>query len=794
MSGAIIAYSSNIASSLNGDQISAMCIAPSLFGLRSYWNNFFFGTSNGNLYNFNEGTNTIRQVNVSGYTGTLNGPITGLTTDPAGKYLFLGSPSDGKLLRLRLSQFNRTGSMSVDSNIYVHATNTGGIVVNSQNTLYFITADGNAISTVNNYGLGLVNLVYQQPVGGNSQFSGITLTQDETRVFTTDYYTGNIYYYDFISGQTTLQERTVASVDSRIQGLAVLSSNDILFTKTRSSVPGVYLYDIEMGTSVCVAGGGSNTLGTSARGYQFINPNQIVLDTNGNLYVTSLDPFGNQLFTKIVFQPFVRSTIAAQVPQQKFVNCGLPLPGFCKKAVIPFNPREYWGFAPSQRIPTKRASPADVRLSCINVATILCPTIPPSRVFPGGSNPPTPPVDPVYPVETATTQYTQGFVSTGTMNTLRPPSTISVVTVPDLQNTRVITPLVFGPQGYIYSMTRSGILTVLTTSGQTVSPSVQFTFRQSAAVSTPVVVSATGLAAFVTDPGTLIVINQNGTPVFSYAFNQQIAGAPVFIDTQYLLVVAYGNTITAWNITNWSNVWVSSLANDQFKSSLTTDGISLFAGTVGGNVVSYSVNGGSFYWSYSTGSTLPIQQPPFINGNLLVTFKPSSIYVIDKTTTRGGGANDSIITLSGIGSIQSTPMLFIDQVGTTWVYFTTTANQLYAAGGFLGIANAYIDANGGNVTQFWRSSETNILPGATPIIDGTNALYVCGTPGVVYKYIQPTTYPSTVMADNTVNGTVYNNVSGTIFTSPILSSQNQLSFTSYDGGLSNNYIYTISSA
>ena len=771
-----------------------MCIAPSLFGLRSYWNNFFFGTSNGNLYNFNEGTNTIRQVSVTGYTGTLNGPITGLTTDPAGKYLFLGSPSDGKLLRLRLSQFNRTGSMSVDSNIYVHATNTGGIVVNSQNTLYFITADGNAISTVNNYGLGLVNLVYQQPVGGNSQFSGITLTQDETRVFTTDYYTGNIYYYDFISGQTTLQERTVASVDSRIQGLAVLSSNDILFTKTRSSVPGVYLYDIEMGTSVCVAGGGSNTLGTSARGYQFINPNQIVLDTNGNLYVTSLDPFGNQLFTKIVFQPFVRSTIAAQVPQQKFVNCGLPLPGFCKKAVIPFNPREYWGFAPSQRIPTKRASPADVRLSCINVATILCPTIPPSRVFPGGSNPPTPPVDPVYPVETATTQYTQGFVSTGTMNTLRPPSTISVVTVPDLQNTRVITPLVFGPQGYIYSMTRSGILTVLTTSGQTVSPSVQFTFRQSAAVSTPVVVSATGLAAFVTDPGTLIVINQNGTPVFSYAFNQQIAGAPVFIDTQYLLVVAYGNTITAWNITNWSNVWVSSLANDQFKSSLTTDGISLFAGTVGGNVVSYSVNGGSFYWSYSTGSTLPIQQPPFINGNLLVTFKPSSIYVIDKTTTRGGGGNDSIITLSGIGSIQSTPLLFIDEVGTTWVYFTTTANQLYAAGGFLGIANAYIDANGGNVTQFWRSSETNILPGATPVIDATNALYVCGTPGFVYKYIQPTTYPSTVMADNTVNGTVYNNVSGTIFTSPILSSQNQLSFTSYDSGLSNNYIYTISSA
>ena len=793
MSGAVISYSSNIASQLNGDQISAMCLAPSLFGLGSYWNNFFFGTSNGNLYNFNEGTNTIRQVTVTGYTGTLDGPITSLATDPAGKYLFLGSPSDGKLLRLKLSQFNHTGTLSLDSNIYVHSTNTGGIVVNSQNTLYFITAYGNAISTVNNYGLGLVNLVYQQPVGSSSQFSGIALTQDETRLFTTDYYTGNIYFYDFISGETTLQERTVASVDSRIQGLAVLSSNDILFTKTRSTVPGVYLYDIANGTSVCVAGGGSNTLGTSARGYQFIYPNQIVLDPTGNLYISSLDTFSNQLFTKVVFQPFVRSTIAAQVPQQKFVNCGLPQPGFCKKVVIPFNAREYWGFAPSQRIPTKRASPAEVRLSCINVATILCPTIPPSRVFPGGSNPPTPPVDPVYPVETAITQYTQGFVSTGSMTSLRPPSTISVVTVVDAQNTRVITPLVFGPQGYIYSMTRSGVLTVLTTSGATVSPSVQFTFRPGGAVSTPVVVSATGLASFVTDAGLLVVINQNGTPVFSYALNQQIAGAPVFIDYQYLLIAAYGNTIAAWNIDTWSNVWVASLPDDQFKSSLTTDGISVFSGTIGGNIVSYSVNSGSFYWSYATGSTLPIQQPPFTNGNLLVTFKSSAIYVIDKTTTRGGGANDSIITLSGIGSIQSTPLLFIDQVGTTWVYFTTTSNRLYAAGGFLGIANAYIDANGGNVTQFWRSAETNILPGTTPVIDGTNSLYVCGTPGYVYKYVPPSTFPSTVTANNTTNGTVYNNVSGTIYTSPILSSQNQLSFTSFDG-LSNNYIYTISSA
>jgi hypothetical protein len=189
-------------------------------------------------------------------------------------------------------------------------------------------------------------------------------------------------------------------------------------------------------------------------------------------------------------------------------------------------------------------------------------------------------------------------------------------------------------------MTRSGVLTVLTTSGATVSPSVQFTFRPGSAVSTPVVVSATGLASFVTDAGLLVVINQNGTPVFNYTFNQQIAGAPVFIDYQYLLIAAYGNTIKAWNIETWSNVWSSSLPDDQFKSSLTTDGISVFSGTIGGNIVSYSVNNGSFYWSYPTGSTLPIQQPPFTNGNLLVTFKscvePILYFNLVRTTTASG--------------------------------------------------------------------------------------------------------------------------------------------------------------
>ena len=539
MSGANVEYSSNLQVVLNGDKISSMCLAPSSFGFSYYWNNFFWGTSNGNLYLYNEGLNTVTKVNIVGYSGTLSGSIVSLATDPAGKYLFLSAPSDGKLLRMKLAQF-RSGTLTVDSNIYTFGNNTGGITINSQNTVYFITANGNAISTVDNYGQGLVNIVFQQPLGSSSIFEGLILSPDETRIYTADYYTGNIYYFDFTSGQNNLQPAFAASATSRITSLANLTSTDVLFTQTRSAIPGVYLYDTVKNTNILIAGGGSNTLSTFAQNYQFINPNQIAVDPQGDLYITSLNSNGFQLFTKVVFNIFVRAPIAAPIPSPQFPNCGLPAPGYCKKAVIPFNPREYWGFAPSQKIPTKRASPADVRLSCINTVTILCPTIPPSRVNPIPV-PPTPlPLAPIYPVETSTTQYTRSFAGSGIIRSLRGPplATVTAVVVDPFIST-TLKPLSFGPQGYIYMMTESSVLTVFTTSGETAPPSRLYSINTDM-TSNVVAVSETGLAGFVTNRGRINVINQNGSLMYTANLNQQAAGAPLFIDTQELFVYAVG--------------------------------------------------------------------------------------------------------------------------------------------------------------------------------------------------------------------------------------------------------------
>ena len=791
MSGANVEYSSNLQAVLSGDKISSMCLAPSSFGFSYYWNNFFWGTSNGHLYLYNEGLNAVTQVNISGYTGTLSGSIVALATDPAGKYLFMSVPSDRKLLRLKLSQFN-SGTLRVDSNIFTFGTNTGGITVNSQNTVYFVSADGNAISTVDNYGQGLVNIVFQQPVGSNSIFEGLILSPDETRIYTADYYTGNIYYYDFTSGQNNLQPAFAATATSRITSLANLTSTDVLFTQTQSAVPGVYLYDTIKNTNILIAGGGSNTVSSFAQNYQLINPNQIVVDPQGDLYITSLNPSGYQLFTKIVFNIFVRSPIAAPIPSPQFPNCGLPAPGYCKKVVIPFNPREYWSFAHPQKIPTKRASPADVRLSCINTVTLLCPSIPPSVVPIIPPPPPPIPIAPIYPVESATTQYIRCFAGTGIIKSLRGPPLATTTSIVDPSKSTIIKPLSFGPQGYIYMMTESGFLNVLTTSGETVSPSLLYTVR-SVSTSNAVVVSDTGLASFVTNQGTITVINQNGSLVYTSNLNQQAGGSPLFIDSQHMFVYAAGNTIISRDTTNWGSVlWSNTLTNDQFASSLVTDGISIFAGTAGGNVVSYSVVDGSLYWKYSTGN-IPVTQPPFTAGNLLAAFSSNTVYVLNKTPTRFGGGADTIVTLVGIGSLRSSPLLYTDQTGTTWLYFVTTTGILYAAGGFLGISGAYIDATGGNIASFWKSADSDILSNVTPVIDGKASLYV-SFPSGIYRYPTPPANSNPQAQNDFAGGNFYTISTGSVYTSPIISTQNQLSFVAFSPATGTNTIYTISSA
>jgi hypothetical protein len=800
MSGGVVNYQLNLQTLMNGDKISAMCLAPSTFGFSYYWNNFFFGTSNGRVYFYSEGLGTpanpyVRRITVTGYSGTLSGTITGITADPTGKYLFVGSPTDLKLLRFKLSQFTSSGNttLTVDSNIYSFGDNTGGIVSDTQGTVYFITRDGYQISYVNNYGAGYVNTLFRQPTTSNSYFEGTILSLDETRIYTADEYTGNIYYYDFTSGENTLQTIIACSPANNITSIASLTSINLFYNRSDSINQGVYLYDIETNTNILVAGGGSNTSTSIAQNYFLKNPNQIVVDPQGTLYISSIDASSNQLLTRVIFNPILRTSIRAPLQKPVAPNCGLPAPGNCKKVVIPFNPTTFWNLASPQRVAIKR--PAFVGCNslaqCYNTFVQLCPTIPPTRVNPSNDPRPVEPVAPIYPVETATSQYKGKFISSGYMISLRSPTIASNLVIPDTSPLRGPTfeSPVFGTQGYIYFMTRSGTLNILNTSGGRQFPSLLKSIQQGSTVTNSVVVSSTGLVAFITDSGQLQILDQTGNLMYSYTLNGEVAGSPLFIDSQYTLVAAYGNTMVSYDITNGSNIWTTSIPNDKFTSSLSTDGVSVFAGTYGGNIASYSVVSGSNFWIYQTGKNVPIYDTPFTSGQLLSAFASNTVYIINKTPTRFGGGADTILTVSGLGLLESPPLLYTDNGGTTSLYFTTLSGYLYAAGAFLGVSGAYVDVCGGNIGSFWMSRESNILGNTTPIIDGNGNVYAVAQ-NYVYRYPTP---PTSTRPSALIGNLNYYEIqsSYSIYASPIISSQNKLSFVAFTG--TNNLVYTISS-
>ena len=818
MSGATIEYSWKLENNISGETVTSMCLAPSTYGSSYYQNGFFFGTLGGRIFfvleDLENGDNPLSffYTNVTGYSGTLSGAIAGMTTDPAGKYLFFSAPSDGKLLRCPLGSFYNSGfeTLNVDSNIYGAGANTGGIAINSQNRVYFVMSNGNGISYSDNYGNGFVNRLFLQPQGSNSIFEGLILSGDETRIYTGDNYTGNIYYYDFLSAQTSLQHGYAAPVETKLTSLAILSADDVLYTRTAGEAQGVYLFDTLRSTNICVAGGGSTTNTTFAQNYEFNNPSQILVDSQGVLYVLSEAVPGSQLFTRIKFNPFVRAPIVAPIPSPQFPNCGLPAPGNCKKVVTPFNPTTYWNLLSPQRIAIRRPGLAGCNslANCYNTFVQLCPTIPPTRVNP--NPPPIPPIIelPFFPVETPSIQALSTSKTTGSLPTL----VSKILTPRPLQDfsgsMRSYYPMAFGPQGYIYFMTSTGTLNILDTSGGNTPPTLLRSVQQPTSVTgSPVIASSTGSVAFINDSQLLRTTDQFGNILYSYQLPSKslyfnFNAGLLFIDTQSLLVTTYSNTIMGLDISTGNVRWTNTLGNDYFAGEISTDGISVFGGTANCNVASYSAVTGSNYWIYPTGLRNPIIRAPSItstpNGNFMAFGNSNILKVIDCSPARSRNGLDVTITLSGIGSIASSgsPSVYTDRGGVTWLYFVSS-QILYAAGGFFGTGSTtYIDSTGSQMGgNFWKSFESNILD-ATPIIDANEAVYVSANitatnTGRIYRYATPPASANPSVFPASPNYFQWG-VPSSIATSPIISSQNKLFFNTWDSTTNKNYIFTIS--
>jgi hypothetical protein len=662
-------------------------------------------------------------------------------------------------------------------NIYPFGGNTGGISVDPNNTVYFVGSNGNAILNTDTFGTGYVDLFFQEPPTRVSGLSALQII--DSKIYVADTYTGNIYYFDFYSGLNSLQFLASVGIQSKVSSI-VISSNNMFYNRLDQGYQGVYMLDINTGTSILIE--------------SLINPTKLALDPNQNLYVACTDAAGNPCLTEITFIPLVRSPIAAPVPTPHFPNCGLPAPGNCKKVVIPFNPTTYWGLLSPQRIAIHRP-PANIP-NCYNTFYQLCPTIPPIRTNPAGGGSSPPPVRPQPSTEVPTTNVTKTLYSPGIINTLRPKDANNVTQISTaglIGSTSSNIQPVFGGQGNIYFMSRDGFLSVLTGYGY---PSVIATSKFPS-VSYPPVTSIKGYVSFITDSGTLYVTDASGNTQNTYSLNGRVVGSPAFLDLTYTLVVAAcDNRITAYNTTVKGGIeWSSGIiGGDSFVTPVTFDGYSVFVGTNGGNIVSYNPTTGAMNWTYTTGTGIPATIP--VSEKYLCFATSNQIRVIGSSPVRYNQNADTIITLSGLGNLSNTPLLHTDK-NSTWVYFVAQG-KLYGVGisVFLGTTGAYVDSLGGNIASLggyiWTSFQNTLLP-RTPILDGSGSIYLCDATNI-YRY--PTSTTSGIYdATQTQSQSNYYSISTppgqVITTTPIVNSTNLLSFL-YSTSTSN-YIVTISS-
>ena len=291
---------------LGTDQISCMTTLPCVYGNQSYYDTLYIGTSNGHLWRYFRGGNTLQLIPLVGYT--LSGEITGIAVDPNGTYLFVSAPYDNHLLRIATSQVLTTLSptsasvfasgfssprgiiQASDGNFYVLSTQTGliaqlnsaGVTVSpswasvlsprqvcqaSDGNLYIASGNG----TVSQVTLGGQVIQPWATVGGPSDQLGITFAND-----------GNLYvtniYANTISKISLAGIVTLNWVTTGLNGPAgIYQANDGYLYVTNE-----FDYTItKIGLDGTVTQGWATNLGTGLR--------YIIQASDGNLYTTDIN-------------------------------------------------------------------------------------------------------------------------------------------------------------------------------------------------------------------------------------------------------------------------------------------------------------------------------------------------------------------------------------------------------------------------------------------------------------------------------------------------------------------------
>lgn len=685
------------------------------------------GTASGALFRFWDGTGNGSSANNITLNPPITTPITGFAVSPDGVALFINT--NGHCYRYQGQDIGNSNITTITAiqDIYTSGGNVGGVVVDSEQFVYLVTENGNAIYYFDNFGsTGSFNILYRYPIPNVLQLRDLDFNITEGKLFVTEGYTGRIYSYDFENETGTLETQVTFGSNSGVSSMSFNDDGNLFFNYPTSNIVNVFLSSND---SIIRVAGGNVPVSTDPLLQQLNNP-RCVLSVSGGLFISSDVSGGTgSVLYKLTFDFIPRNAAVVPVPQAKRVNCGIASPGNCKRAIVPFNPREYWGWGS----PNRPYLTPDPNVACVPSRVFqLCPTIPPV-VQP---IPPTPPIpQPVIPptiTETATNQFNTR--RTGRSSAIQNLTSVSQVTGIGMFRTAPA----LGPQSEIYAVNTTGTIYRFDTSAGTLfnSPTAIYNLGKPVTVASPSVAN-TGALVVATNDGWLYRFNSMGNILWQKNTGGQVFGSPgcftnsnATVDNVYF---ASGNKIYNYEANSGNTLWTKQLTGGEtYRSSIYVGALVVIGSGPLGSVYAYNRDTGSLVWKYPSGISnfggIPVVSTPHLIGSNYIFGVGSNLYAL---TSNGFLAWSTSVS----GNIQSSPALYQDSSNRIWSFFTTTCNVLY------GVRK---DTSGFTT---WKSIE-NVDVNCSPLMDICSNPFVYGynSTGQVFKYIAEYTASSTQSA------------------------------------------------
>lgn len=693
------------------------------------------GTESGKLFRFWDGDSNSIDAQEIILDPSFNTPITAISVSPDGVVVFVNTP--GHCYRYSGLDIIESNVISPVQDIYTNSDNTGGVIADSEEFVYMVAENGNAIYYFDDYGsTGTYNLLYRYPVSNVLQLKDLQFNPTEGKLYVADRFSGNIYSYDFENETGVLQNQINVAPGSFVNAISFDDIGNLFYNYPSSNIVNVFLTSNNVSVKVA---GGSQASSTDPLLQQLNNP-RAVLTISSGLYVSSDVSVGSELY-RITFNFVPRNASIVPAPQFKRINCGIAAPGNCKRAIVPFNPREYWGWGS----PNRPFLTPDPNVSCVpSVVFQLCPTIPPV-VQPIPPIPPIPiPILPTIRTEIATSQFNTR--RTGRSSQLGDLTNYSSVSISGLFRTAPA----LGRLSEIYAVNTVGDIYKFNTSGGTLfdPPSMIYSLGKQVTAASPCVAN-TGALVVATNDGGLYRFNSAGNLLWQKNTGAQVFGSPgcftnsnATIDNVFF---ASGKNIYNFQASTGNLVWSKTLAGSEtFRSSIYVGPLIVVGTGLLGSVYAYNRTTGTLVWKYPNGTTnlgVPVVSTPHLIGSNYIFGAGSNLYAL---TSNGLLAWNYTVS----GSIESSPALVQDSTNRIWSYFTTTCNVLYG-----------VRKNTNTTFTTWKSVET-IDEECSPILDiSSGGPYVYGynsNTGEVYKYVaQYTSSPTqSAIATFTASGQI----------------------------------------